>query len=302
MPSPNASDSRREPYNPAMALVQALLETESASDEAYPTHSPADAVYPCQTRAPLEGRFDGVATPAIWSRLHGALERALNEAWSRLGLQRRCRPGCWVTLHYGRMAVNAHGWERMRANLRGQTPDPALVEPPARGLHALPELWERLRVKAGRRKLAKRLRRAEVGGERALSKAAVRKPAELDTAELARGPLDERVWSELLLPWVGRRLAGQNASEPAPSLRAAIGVELRFAAELGRRLEARQLLRDPSGVAYLTVEERIQAVHEGSEYWAKLIDERQARVDAFLEIDVPERFWGRPRAEAGNDG
>jgi hypothetical protein len=285
-----------------MPLAEARLALDTTSDESYPTISAPDSVYPCQTLKPFCAPFDGIATPSIWSRLRGPMERALTETWQRLGLLRRCRPSCWVTLHFGRMAVNAHGWERLRSRLLDFPPDSELVEPPETGIQALPELWEGVRVRYGRSRLRARLRRAELVGEKGLSQAAVRNPSELDTAELARGPLEERIWVELLLPWLGRRLEDTDDDRPDPSIRAAIGVEQRFAAELGRRLAGRGVLKDPAGIAYLTVEERIHAVHEDSDFWAKQVASRHELIDSFMEIEVPAEFCGRPRVQMARNG
>jgi hypothetical protein len=101
---------------------------------------------------------------------------------------------------------------------------------------------------------------------------------------------------------VGRRLEEAVDENPDPSLRAAIGVEQRFAAELGRRLTARGVVGAPSAVAYLTVQERIQAVHENSAHWANLAIARHERVDSFVPLDLPGQFWGRPRVDTGKNG
>ncbi len=137
---------------------------------------------------------------------------------------------------------------------------------------------------------------------RGLSRAAARNPSELDTAELARGPLDEPTWRESLLLGLGHRLAGQDSERPDPRLRAAIALEQRHAAELGRRLIARGVLRTPTDVAYLTVPERIQAVHESSDYWTKRVSSRMLRVESFVDIELPDQFWGRPRVELEKTG
>jgi hypothetical protein len=285
-----------------MGSEEDSLEPGATSDAVYPTISAPDPVYPCQTLEALGAHLAGIATPAIWSRLEAPLERALGEIWQRLGLLRRCRPQRWVTLHFGRIAVNAHGWERLRALFEGVEPDPALVAPRARGLQGVPELWEQLRVAVCRRQLRARLRGSEVRGERGLSRATARNPSALDAAELARGPLDDPTWTEILLPGLGRRLAGEGVGDADPRLRAAIALEQRHAAELGRRLVGLGVLRTPTDVAYLTVPERIQAVHESSDCWAERISSRRQRVESFVDLDVPPQFWGRPRVEMKKTG
>ncbi len=285
-----------------MVRAEAALEPEATSDSAYPTVSAPDPVYPCQTLSGLGGELGGIATPAMWSRLEAPLQRSLDEVWAKLGLLGRARPQRWVTLHYGRIAVNAHGWERLRTHFGGAEPDPALVEPAPRGLAGVPELWERVRVALRRRQLRARMRRAEQLAARALSRAAARNPSELDTAELARGPLDDASWTEILLPGLGQRLTEQDSNRADPRLRAAIALEQRHAAELGRRLIARGVLKTPTDVAYLTVPERIQAVHGNSDYWANRVSSRQQRVESFVDLDLPDQFWGRPRVDLGKTG
>ncbi len=285
-----------------MARAEAAFEPEAKSDSAYPTVSAPDPIYPCQTLSGLGPQLGGIATPAMWSRLEAPLQRALDEVWGKLGLLRRARPERWVTLHYGRIAVNAHGWERLRAYFGGVEPDPALVEPRAAGLEGFPELWERLRVALRRRQLRKRMRRAEELAARALSRAAARNPSEMDAAELARGPLDDTSWTEILLPWLGRRLAEEESERPDSRLRAGIALEQRHAAELGRRLIARGVLKSPTDVAYLTVPERIQSVHDSSDYWANRVASRLQRVESFMDLDLPDQFWGRPRVDLEKTG
>src|SRR5262245_63119922 len=90
---------------PAHALF-----SDAPLDPAYPVAMPPDPVYPGQTRAPLANPLDEIATPAIWSRLALPLERALVTLWEALGL-RAGQPSQWVAIHYGRIALNAHGWE-----------------------------------------------------------------------------------------------------------------------------------------------------------------------------------------------
>ncbi len=285
-----------------MSLDELPPESEATRDTAYPTNSVPDPLYPCQSLVPLSAPFDGIATPAIWSRLSGPLTAALQELWQLHGLLNRARPSRWITLHFGRIAVNAHGWERIRAHVERRSPDPTLIEPAASRLQQLPDLIERVRVQLRRRRRWHRLARASQLADTGLAHAAVRNPGELDSAELARGPLGERLWADLLLPWLARRLEHPGERAVDPSLGAAIGIEQSFAAELGRRLKARGLLSDESAIVYLTVSERIQAVHEDSDYWAKLASMRQERVERFVEVELPVEFWGRPRVEEKKTG
>ena len=266
-------------------------------DPAYPAWTPPDAVYPCQTREPLATPLDGVATPSIASRLCRPMERAVGRLWDGLGLLARHRPERIVSLHYGRIALNAHAWERLRAYLCGEPPDPALVGPPDSGLQQLPELWEGLRVRIRRARLLASLRRAEDTGEELLSNAVDSDWRDLPTAELSRGVLDERAWVELLMPYFALPMLGEDPFRADSRVQAAIVFEQRCSAEVGRRLAADGVLYNPSDVAYLTVEERTRAVHEDSPYWMKLVRDRVRRVDAFLALEVPLRFWGRPRVE-----
>lgn len=243
--------------------------------------------------------LDGVATPAMWSRLADPLMRALDLLWDELRLLERARPSGWITLHCGRIAVNAHGWERMRARLNDVPADATLVEPPDRGIASFAdrcvEQWERFRVRLGRRSLPERLERAEERTHQVLEAAARHEPRDLDPAALARGPLDEPSWTEILLPWLAARLTGTEAQGLIRPVTHAIGLEQRFSAELGRRLVTRGVLAQPRDVAYLTVEERIRCVNEGSGIWAEHAADRSERVGQFLKFEIPERFWGRPR-------
>jgi hypothetical protein len=272
-------------------------ELESFVDPAYPATTPPDAVYPCQTREPLSSPLDGVATPAIASRLVRPMERALNGLWDELGLLARNRPERTVALHYGRIALNAHAWERIRANLRDEPPDPALVGPPETGILQLPELWESLRVRTRRARVVARLHRAEDVSEELLADAVEIEWRDLPTAELSRGVIDERAWTELLLPYFALPMLGEDAFRADARVQTAVAFEQRCSAEVGRRLAADGVLYNPSDVAYLTVEERTRAVHESAPYWMKLVNDRVRRVEEFLDLEVPLRFWGRPRVE-----
>jgi hypothetical protein len=283
-----------EPFD-ASSLPHLL--PEGSPDPAYPQTTPPDAAYPGQTREPLGHPLDEIATPSMWSRLEGPLARALDTCWRELGLPERAAPRPWVALHYGRIALNAHGWERMRARLAGEAPDPNLVEP-AHGFFArLGERVEALRARLSRSRLERRIERAAERRERALERLGTLDPADLDPGELARGPIDENTWTEILLPWLGDRLAALVATESDACLRMAVGLEQRCNLELGVRLATRRTLGAPAQVAYLTVEERIRAVLDGASHWVELAALRQERVEQFTKVDVPLVFWGRPRIE-----
>lgn len=280
-----------------MTLVGGEPSPELPLDPAYPTTTPPDPVYPCQTLDPIGPPLDGVAVPAIWSRLEQPLGRALEALRERSGLLRRAWPERVVALHYGRIAINAHAWERLRAGTTGEAVDPALAQPPAEGLLRLADRFERLRLRVRGRKLRHRLREAESASELLLRRIGGRDPAEIDTAELARGPLHERDWTEILLPWLGLALRGETGGTPGVLMRAGVSLEERYALEVGRRLTANGLLEDPGAVAYLTVVERLRAVHEASPFWARLAGERMRRVEDFVRLEIPARFWGRPRVD-----
>lgn len=277
--------------------VSALALSDAPLDPAYPVVTPPDPVYPGQTRAPLAHPLDEIATPAIWSRLAQPLERALWVFWEALSLRDAARPTVWVAIHYGRIALNAHAWERLRARASGDAPDPGLVEP-AQGIGArISDRVEVVRARFGRRRLAARIERAEGARAALLRRLAEIEPADLDAGELARGPLDERSWQEILVPGLGRRLLAAGDGEADAGLRAALSLEQRCTAELGLRLAARRTLTSPALVAYLTVPERIRAVLEGSSHWSELASLRQERVEQFAKVDLPREFWGRPRPE-----
>ena len=268
----------------------------AAEDPAYPTTTPPDAMYPGQTRAPLGSPLDEIATPSMWSRLASPLKRTLRELWQRLGLLERSAPGQWVALHYGRIALNAHAWERLHARFAGVEPDSSLVAVPRGALERVPERFERLRARLHRRRLVNRLERADAARHERLARAQALQLGDMDAVELARGLLDDPAWTEILLPWLGRRVE-EAWDVPDPALQAAIALEQRSGAELGRRLETRGVLHSPAEVAYLTVEERIRAVHDESSYWSSLAASRAARVEQFKKVEIPVQFWGRPRAE-----
>ncbi len=279
-----------------------------AADRGYPTHTAVDAVFPAQTTEPLEPVFAGVATPAIWSRLGDSLGLVLEELWRAAGLANRVRPRQWVSLHLGRIAVNAHGWEALRARLQGIAPDPALVEPGSLGSLRWPGLLRRAIAADRRRVLRKRVSRAERLAEASLDGAFTGSLRDLEIAELARGPLDASRWREVLIPWFALRLLGEDAETSMLRVEHAIAIERRYYTEFGHRLVSRGQLRDPAEVAYLTVDERLRAVHGevhesdtatvgSNKTWMELTDRRAARISDFLRVELPGTFWGRPRVE-----
>jgi hypothetical protein len=271
------------------------LLSDAPLDPAYPVVTPPDPVFPGQTRAPLAHPLDEIATPAIWSRLALPLERALAELWQALSLRDAARPSAWVAIHYGRIALNAHAWERLRARATGDEPDPSLVEPAQSLAARVSERVESLRAGFGRRRLAARIESAERARLALFRRLAELEPADLDAGELARGPLDERCWMEVLLPGLGRRLSDSGDPDADAGLRAALALEQRCTAELGLRLAARRNLASPGLIAFLTVPERIRAVLEGASHWSELASLRQERVEHFAKLDVPRAFFGRPR-------
>ena len=272
--------------------------SDSPLDPAYPVVTPLDPVYPGQTRAPLASPLDEIATPAIWSRLSQPLERAQQALWETLGLRDGARPASWVAIHYGRIALNAHAWERLRARAAGEEPDPGLVEP-AQGLFArAADRLEAVRARLGRRRLAERVARAERERLALLRRMEQVEPVDLDAGELARGPLDERAWTELLVPELGRRLSEPGRGEADSAVRAALALEERCTAELGARLAGRRALASPGLAAYLTIPERIRAVLEGASHWSELASLRQERVEQFAKLELPRDFFGRPRPDA----
>jgi hypothetical protein len=119
---------------------------DALADPAYPTSSTAELGEPVQTLEPLLPIFDGIALPSTWSRLHAPLQRALEELWNGSGLLERDHPRQWVTLHFGRMALHARGWERLRSTAHNYRPDLARLDSAPRGLDALRERWERFLV------------------------------------------------------------------------------------------------------------------------------------------------------------
>jgi hypothetical protein len=266
-------------------------------DPAYPTTTPPDSVYPCQSLEPIAAPLDGVATPSIWSRLARPLERAPLVLWRGLGLLDRGMPARWSSIHYGRIALNAHGWERLRARLLDLEPDATLVPPRDGALERVVDLVERARVRWRRERLPSRLRAARARADSTLARWAGIDPVDLDAGVLARGPLDDAAWLEILIPWLVARLREEDGVASARVVAESLVLEQRFCTELGRRLAERGLVERSSDLAYLTVEERVRAVHGDTMLVPEVAAARRARVNSFLEVEVPARFWGRPRVE-----
>lgn len=281
---------------------------EGSLDPGYPTHTAVDPVFPAQTTEALEPVLAGVATPAIWSRLVGALGLALEELWTTAGLRDRVRPSQWVSLHLGRIALNAHGWEALRARLRGEAPDSALVSSGGLAVSDWSPLLARGLAVRRRRAIRKRLTRAELLAEESLDAVLAGSLRDLEIAVLARGPFDGRVWTEVLIPWFALRLLGEDSESSMLRVEHAIAIERRYSTEFGHRLVSRGQLRDPSEIAYLTVDERLRAVHDElhepdgadlapKKMWMDLADRRAARISDFVATELPGTFWGRPRVE-----
>jgi hypothetical protein len=278
-----------------MAQGGAAHQVDAVDDPGYPNSTPPDPVYPCQTLEAIGSPLDGIATPFMWSRLRGPIGRALDTIWQSLGLLQRGHPPSWASIHFGRIAVNAHGWERLRSRVTNGLPDPALVPGLEGGLQRLPDRVEQLRVRLRRGKLAARVERSEYLGERALLRARGQNPRELDASELARGPLDDTGWTEVLLPWLLTRLHDERSEVAEEQLRTAILLEQRFGTEFGRCLRERGVLRSPVDAAYLTLEERARAVHDRTLGWDAIAAARADRIRQFVDLELPPQFWGRPR-------
>ena len=278
--------------------------TDAESDAGYPAEWPADPVFPRKTLDPVCPVLEGVALPSTWSRLRAPLERALRQLWQVSGLSDRGRPQAWISLQAGRIAVNAHGWERLAAALRGDEPDPALVGPPASGWELVGARLERLRVRRWRKRLRARLEQAHRRADSVLERVESVDVKALETPPLARGPFDELSWTELLLPWLAAR-ALEDDSDLGASVERGLRSEQRFVSEVGRRLVHAGVLHNRADVAYLTVEERIQAAvqasGDGNELWTRVVDARAQRVDEYAEVEVPQSFWGQPRTAPGQD-
>jgi hypothetical protein len=279
---------------------------DGAKDAGYPTRAEPDSLSPCRTQKPLLPLFEGVALPATWSRLGDVVDRAFHELWQAHGVPERHRPDSWTSLHYGRIYLNAHAFERLRATVGRVGPDPALV-PPELGL--LPRLKERLDVQRAygqRRGFAERLRRAEERAAPILVRVGKLDVAGLDTRELARGALDRAAWIELMLPWLGSRvLAAAQPKRPEPPavlvtmVREAIRFEQRCAAELGRRFVKMNLCSEVGDIAYLTLDERVIALRQPIQDLAARIAGRRARVASFVALELPLQFSGSLRPLGG---
>lgn len=285
-----------------MAQVGGAASVELCADPAYPTSTPPDATFPGQTRAPLAGPLSGVVLPAVWSRVARPLQRCMTELQDLLYVRQKSRPPQAVALHYGRIALNAHAWESLRARALDEAPDPALAGPPPGGLQGWLERLDGLRARRSRRALRSRLREACEQSASTVRAAVECDPVDLDTLALARGPLHEPAWTCIVLPWLGLRLLGEDVEGPAFCVASAVALESRFAAELGQRLVRRGQLASPDGVGYLTVEERLRVAHETSDSWMKRVAERTSRVERFEKMAVPEQFWGRPRVDVPQSG
>jgi hypothetical protein len=264
-------------------------------DPAYPTSSPADPVFPCRTLRPFSPIFDGVATPGVWARLEAPLDSALGDLWRAAGLGARFRPQCWTSIHFGRMALNAHSWELLRSTLRGLPPDPTLVLPPEGRLDALADRSRRIAAPWWRRRVRGCVRVAVRPADEGLSRAAVLTAEQLELPDLARGPLSERSWSQMLSIWLASRLLDSGDATAEDRIARALELESRFARLLGERLVEKGVLQRPAEASYLTVEERLAAVNDPSGPWDAYLSSRIQRVQAFLKVDVPEVFWGAPR-------
>lgn len=266
-------------------------------DPAYPTLTPPDPTYPCQTTVPIGPPLDGVAVPALWSRLQRPLERALIELWQACGLPPETMVADPVSLYYGRITVNAHAWERLRALLHDQEPDPALVAPEPGGLRRWLSRWNLYRARKRVEALPGLCRDLERQGEATIRKLSEIDTGHLDPLELARGPLHEGLWSDLLVPWLAARALGEPGGLAQSLVRAAVKLEERYAGELGRRLCGQESIGSSDSIAFLTVSERLRLVHETSRLWNELVEDRRRRVETFISIDFPSEFWGRPRVE-----
>jgi hypothetical protein len=192
--------------------------------------------------------------------------------------------------------VNAHALERLRAAITAETCDPELVLEPLGLLERARDWLEQRRAGRHRGNYAERLRRAEGRAAPILSRAAALDLQGIETPELARGPLDRAVWTELLLPWLGAQVAhlGQEPRAEAGEnalIRDAIRFEQRCSAELGRRFARMMICREASDIVYLTLEERIAALRDPIQV-CTFVSARRARVESFSGLDLPTRFWG----------
>ncbi len=160
----------------------------SEGDPAYPTTTPPDAVYACQTREPIVAPLDGVAVPALWSRLADPLGAALLELARALSLGTSRWPVAAIGLQYGRIVVNAHVWEQLGAVATARDFDPSLM-PPEAGPRRLRAAWRRLRGRRGAARLAERLTQSLDRSEALVRQLGELVPADLELLALARGPL-----------------------------------------------------------------------------------------------------------------
>jgi hypothetical protein len=268
---------------------------DRGEDRAYPTSSPADPIFPCRTLRPLIPVFGGVATPGIWSRLEAPLGAALGTLWETAGLRSRLQPHHWASIHYGRIALNAHGWEVLQAALRGTVPDPTLIPPPSARIGLwLEEARRRLAVWR-RRSVRSRVRLASHEVPETLLLASKKVPEDLEALELARGPVDERTWRELVFLWLAESLLESTEPVAETHARQALQLERRFTRLFGERLVERGALSRPADAAYLTFEERLVAATDPAGPWSVYLETRLKRVEEFVEVGVPEVFWGSPR-------
>jgi hypothetical protein len=273
------------------ALAEYTSGEVAADDVAYPSAAPPDLHHSVRTLVPLLPAFDGVAMPFMWSRLHGALDTALDALWRELGMLDWMRPVPWATLAFGRMAVHAAGWERLCMRASGERGDATLHGPP---MSVVASCRERFRAARRRSTFARRVANAQRFGEGHLARLASVDLGALDTATLARGPLDAHCWTEVLIAWLGSKAMDPARDASCDLPRYATRAEQRFAGEVGRRLTAEGVLREPQDVVYLSAVERLRAVHDATQPWARLAARRARRVALYLELDVPETFFGRP--------
>ena len=277
------------------ALAEYAAGEGAADDPEYPSASPPDLLHSARTLTPLLPAFDGVAMPFVWSRLHPALDGALDELWGTLGLLDWMHPRPWVTLAFGRMAIHAHGWQRLVARATGAPLDLSATGPPMGSVASFRERWRASRRSGG---LGRRIERARAHAEQRLGALSAGSIVGQDTATLARGPLEARDWLEATVAWLGARVCDPSGAADPTLLLQAVRAEQRFAGEVGRRLTQEGVLREPRDVIYLSAVERLRAVHDAGPPWAKLVARRARRIAMYLELDVPELFVGRPRLDA----
>jgi hypothetical protein len=193
------------------------------------------------------------------------------------------------------MALNAHCWELLQCTVRGSVADPSLVLPPEGRLDALVERTRRLTAPLWRRRVRSCARGVTRAADEAVTRAQAMASQELDLPELARGPLSERSWSQILTIWLADRLLESGDPIATARIQRAIEIESRFMRLLGERLVERGALERPADAAYLTVEERLAAVNDPAGPWREHLSTRIQRAQEFLDVEVPEVFWGQPR-------